>query len=107
MKLNFAFKHLDRSEALEDYTLKQMQEISRFLLKEGMGQVSLSKKNHQFCVEISVNTKQKYFKAQAQHLDAYQAVDLVVDKLQSQFLKLKSRLKSHKQQSIALFKKAA
>lgn len=108
MKLNYAFKHLDVSEALTEYTHKKLDEIGRFLLKEGHGQVTFSKNQFEFIVELSVNTRQKYFKASAHCDDAYMAVDQAIDKLEKQFLKVRSRFhKQHHKPEIARLKKAA
>lgn len=101
MKLNFTFKHIDRSEALETYTSEQLEHISRFLLKNGMGQVLFSKKNHEFSVEVSVNTRERYFRAHAEGNDAYQAVDEVVQKLERQFLKTKKVVQHYKTKSLS------
>lgn len=95
MKINYTFKHLDYSEALCNYTRDELTEISRFLLKEGFGNVLISKQNHEFCVEVSVNTREKYFKASAYSPDPYTAVSLVVEKLEKQFLKVAKQFKDH------------
>jgi putative sigma-54 modulation protein len=96
MKASYTFKHLDHSEALLNYTGGKLDEVGKFLLKEGYGNVYYSKQKNEFCVEISVNTKHRYFKASAFHTDVYAAVDAAVDKLEKQFLKLRKTLKDHK-----------
>lgn len=96
MKLNYTFKHLDHSDALVNYTEERMSEIGRFLLKEGYGNVYFSKQKNEFCVEISVNTREKYFKATSFSMDVYGAVDSVAEKLEKQFLKTSKQLKNHK-----------
>ncbi|HEX7676400.1 MAG TPA: ribosome-associated translation inhibitor RaiA [Bdellovibrio sp.] len=96
MKLNYTFKHLDHSDSLQTYTEDRMSEIGRFLLKEGYGSVYFSKQKNEFCVEISVNTREKYFKATAFGMDIYSAVDATVEKLEKQFLKTNKQFKEHK-----------
>lgn len=96
MKSNFTFKHLDYSESLVDYTNSKLDEIGQFLLKDGRGNVFYSKNQHEFVVEVSINTKQKFFKATATAPDVYVAVDLLVDKLEKQFLKIKEIYVDHK-----------
>ena len=73
-----------------------MSEVGRFLLKEGYGNVYFSKQKNEFCVEVSVNTRQKYFKATAYGPDVYGAVDAVSEKLEKQFLKISKQFKNHK-----------
>lgn len=96
MKLNYTFKHLDHSESLEKFTDERMSEVSRFLLKDGYGTVYFSKQKNEFCVEISVNTREKYFKASAFGPDVYAAVDAATEKLEKQFLKINKQYKDHK-----------
>ena len=96
MKTSYTFKHLDHSESLLNYTKDKLDQIGKFLLKEGSGNVYYSKQKNEFCVEISVNTRHKYFKASAFHSDVYAAVDAVVDKLEKQFIKTRKLMKDHK-----------
>jgi putative sigma-54 modulation protein len=96
MKLNYTFKHLDHSEALLHYTEQKMEEIGKFLLKEGYGNVYYSKTKNEFCVEVTVNTREKYFKASCFNMDVYTAVDLVVEKLEKQFIKTRKIMQYHK-----------
>lgn len=96
MKLLFNFKHLDYSKSLELYTQEVVDKISFFLLKEEAGMVQFSKAKGDFIVEISIPSKQKYFKAVARHFDIYSAVDAVVEKLEKQLLKVNKINKHHK-----------
>lgn len=96
MKSNFTFKHLDYSESLVHYTNTKLDEIGQFLLKDGRCNVYYSKNQHDFVVEVSVGTRQRYFKATAAASDIYVAVDLMADKLEKQFLKVKEIYLGHK-----------
>ena len=101
MKLNYTFKHLDHSDALQKYTDDKMAEIGRFLLKEGYGNIYFSKQKNEFCVEISVNTREKYFKASGFGTDVYAVVDAVVEKMEKQFLKTCKQFKDHKKPELS------
>lgn len=96
MKLNYTFKHLDHSESLVTYTDSKMTEIETYLLKEGSGSVYYWKQKNEFHVEVSCNTKQKFFKASASGPDVYAVVDSVMEKLEKQFLKVHDQVKNHK-----------
>lgn len=96
MKSKYTFKHLDYSDSLVKYTTDKLNEIGQFLLKDGQCSVYYSKDQHQFQVEVSINTKQKFFKATASAVDIYVAVDLMADKLERQFLKVKDIYTNHK-----------
>lgn len=96
MKSKYTFKHLDYSDSLVNYTTEKLNEIGQFLLKDGRCNVYYSKAQHEFRVEVSLNTKQKFFKATASAPDVYIAVDLLADKLEKQFLKVKEIYMDHK-----------
>lgn len=96
MKSNFTFKHLDYSESLVSYTNTKLDEIGQFLLKDGRSNVYYFKNQHEFVVEVSIHTRQKFFKARASAPDIYVAVDLMTDKLEKQFLKVKEVYMHHK-----------
>lgn len=101
MKLQFAFKHLHRSEALEEYTRHRLTEVSLFLLKQGQGQVTFGKTKDQFTIGVTVNSKEKFFKVQAQDADIYVAVDLAVGKLEKQFLRTRKVHQNHKKYELS------
>lgn len=65
-------------------------------MKDGRSSVYYSKNQHEFVVEVSINTRQKFFKASASAPDVYVAVDLIADKLEKQFLKVKEIYMDHK-----------
>ncbi len=96
MKSSYKFKHLDYSESLVTYTHEKLDQIGQFLLKDGRSSVFYSKSHHEYVVEISMNTKQKFFKATASASDPYVAVDMMADKLEKQFLKVKEIYQNHK-----------
>lgn len=96
MQSKFTFKHLDYSDSLVQYTDQKLDEIGRFLLKDGRCQVIYYKDHHEFVAEITINSKEKHFKASAHSSDVYVAVDLMVDKLEKQFIKVKEVYQHHK-----------
>ena len=96
MKSSFTFKHLDHSQSLVEYTNQKLDEVGKFLLKDGRCNVYFWKDHHEFYVEVSVNSKQKFFKASANATDIYVAVDMMADKLEKQFLKVKEIYLNHK-----------
>ncbi|MFP5518684.1 MAG: ribosome hibernation-promoting factor, HPF/YfiA family [Bdellovibrionia bacterium] len=101
MKNNYTFKHIDPSQSLVEYTEDLLQSIGRFLLRDGQGQIYYSKFKGEFTVEISVNTKEKYFKASHSSDDPYAAVDSAIAKLEKQFIKNRKVLKNHKKHELS------
>jgi putative sigma-54 modulation protein len=96
MKIQFTFKHLDHSQALQDYSQSRLDLISRFLLKEYTGYVSFSKRLKEFCVEYRILTRQKVFRVKCYHYDVYSAVDEATLKLEKQLLKIRKINTNHK-----------
>lgn len=96
MKSQYTFKHLDHSDSLVNYTNEKLNEIGQYLLKDGKSHVLYSKSQHEFVVEVSIHTREKFFKAKATAPDVYVAVDMMVDKLEKQFLKVKEIYMRHK-----------
>ena len=101
MKSNYTFKHLDYSESLTKYTGSKLDSIGHFLLKDGRCNVYYSKSQHEFTVEVSIHTKEKFFKATGCSTDIYVAVDQMTDKLEKQFLKVKEIYMDHKKFDIS------
>lgn len=101
MKLNFTFRHLDHSDSLQAYLQDQIDRVGIFLLKSGEGQVEISKSKKVFCIEVTISTRQKFFKASSEHFDVYSAVDEVVCRLEKQFLKVNKLNKNHKKYELS------
>lgn len=96
MKVQYIFKHLDHSDALQEYCQGRLDEISAFLLKEYVGHVTFSKRQKEFCVEMTIMTKEKPFRSKSHHFDVYSAVDEAIHKLEKQFLKVRKLATHHK-----------
>ncbi len=100
MKAQFIFKHLDHSDALQDYCQNRLDEVSKFLLKDYSGHVTFSKRLKEFCVELTVLTKQKPFRSKSHHYDIYSAVDEAILKLEKQLLRMRKKVTHHKAPSL-------
>lgn len=96
MKAQHTYKHIDRSESLEEYVDQRLKEVSRFLLKEGQAQVVYGKQREFFTVEVTINTREKYFKSSEEGADIYAVVNDVLNKLEKQILKVRKINTSHK-----------
>jgi putative sigma-54 modulation protein len=100
MKVQYVFKHLDHSEALQEYCQGRLDEVSRFLLKDYTGHVTFSKRLKEFCVEFTVLTRQKPFRCKSHHYDIYSAVDEAISKLEKQMLKVRKIMTHHKKPTL-------
>lgn len=107
MKIQYTFKHLDHSDALQEYCQGRLDEISHFLLKEYSGHVSFSKRLKEFCVEVTIYTKEKPFRCKSNHFDVYSAVDDAIHKLEKQFLKVRKIATNHKKPDLKKVRRIA
>jgi len=105
MKAQFIFKHLDHSDALQDYAQALLDQCSKFLLKEYKAHVTFSKRQKEFCVEMTIFTKEKAFRAKSYHYDVYHAVDESVVKLEKQFLKVRKLATHHKKPEVRQYRR--
>lgn len=101
MKLNFDFKHLDYSKSLELYLQDCLEKLVHLFLRESEGCVFVSKTKNEYCVEINIQTPEKYFKAKAVDFDIYIAVDLALERLEKQVLRVRKKNQHHKKAELS------
>lgn len=102
MQFQFSFKHMDTSEALQDYAQEKITaKIEKFVTKAIEVKVTFAVDRHlqrAACVLVSGDG----FSVNVDHTcgDMYGSVDKLVDKLGAQLKKKKDRLKGHKNGSV-------
>jgi putative sigma-54 modulation protein len=96
MKFHYFFKNTDTSEALIEFANEGLLRVCRFLLKDGKGDVYLSKSKLEWKVDVTINSAEGKFAAQAKSENVYAAMDMIFDKLERQFVKKKKRIQLHK-----------
>ncbi|SMF33910.1 ribosome hibernation-promoting factor, HPF/YfiA family [Pseudobacteriovorax antillogorgiicola] len=98
MQFQFSFKHMDTSQALQDYAEEKLRtKIEKFVTKAIEVQVTFSVDRHlqhANCVLVSGDG----FSLNVEHAceDMYGSVDRMIDKLGAQLKRKKDKLKSHK-----------
>ena len=99
MGLTVTFRHLEPNEALKSYSEEKVLKIERYVpnLNEAQVILSLEKRRHIAEVIINVN-KGKITAKEVSEDNLYFAIDLVMDKIESQARKYKDKLTSHKDQ---------
>ncbi len=105
MKVDFAFKHVDTSEALMNHARDRIDKLTRFELKPMDVHFIISMQRHECIVEVAVDEGRRKFKAQASSNDFYRSVEMVVNKLTRQMSKDKKRVKAHKDQENSVYGK--
>lgn len=96
MKFDFVFRQVDVSQSLKNYTQDQFERIAEHLLKDSHWSISYTMGKHNYTVEVSVRHSEVHFKANGTADSFYEAVDLVTDKLEKQFMKRRQKVQHHK-----------
>jgi len=99
MGLTVTFRHLEPNDALKSYSEEKVLKIERYVpnLNEAHVILSLEKRRHIAEVIVNVN-KGKITAKEVSEDNMYSAIDLVMDKIESQEKKYKDKLTSHKDQ---------
>lgn len=101
MNLSFTFKAFEPSDHLKKYARKRMEKIGRFFGKAaGLDvAVTLSVDKFRHRCEVNVTGEGLHINATEQAQDMYAAIDLVVDKVESQIKRKVSRVKEQRRKA--------
>lgn len=98
MQFRFSFKHMESSQALQNYAQEKIEiEVEKFVTKPIEAHVTFSIDKHQQQVLCTL-TGGDGFMLNVEHRcqDMYASVDFMIDKLVTQLQKKKEKLKDHK-----------
>jgi putative sigma-54 modulation protein len=85
-------KNIDITPALRDYVEKRVSKVTKYFSEVGNINAVLSVEKSQHCVEVTVPVNGIILRAQEITGDMYASVDLVVDKIERQITKYKTKL---------------
>jgi len=98
MQFRFSFKHMETSQALQNYAKEKIKvEVDKFVSKPIEAHVTFSVDRHEHLVLCSLAGGDG-FSVNVEHVceDMYGSVDHMIDKMVSQLKKKKEKLKDHK-----------
>ena len=98
MQFHFSFRHMQTSEALQNYAEQKLSEkILKYVTKPIEAHVSFSVVRHEHIAHCSLRAGDG-FSIEVEHScgDMYGSIDHMVDKLAAQLKKQKEKLKDHK-----------
>ncbi len=102
MNIVHSFRHLDSSKSLKKYAEKRLERVKRFEMKDCRVNVTYSAERHLSKVEIHVHGGgEGDFNAVSVGKDFYVAVDKAVEKIESQMLRAKEKIKYHKKHAFS------
>jgi len=97
MGLKVTFRHLEPNDALKSYSEEKVLKIERYVPNLNEAHVILSLEKRRNIAEVIVNVnKGKITAKEVSEDNMYSAIDLVMDKIESQARKYKDKLTSHK-----------
>ena len=94
MKYNIRGENLEVTEAIHDYVEKKVDKLKRYFdtpLTSDV-HVKLSVYNNEQRIEVTIPMKDLLLRGEVEHQDLYAAIDLVVDKLERQIRKYKTKV---------------
>lgn len=95
MQLNITGRHIEVTEALNDYVHEKLKRISRHFDQVLNINVILEVQKLEHKAEASMHVSGNHIFADATSSDMYAAIDSLTDKLDRQLLKHKEKIKDH------------
>ena len=94
MKLNIRGDKVSVTKSIKDYIEKKMSILDKYFDKNASmeGKVIIRVRNNEQIIEVTIPTSRFTLRAEEHNEDLYAAIDLVVDKLERQIRKNKTRL---------------
>ena len=94
MELNIRGDKLVVTKSIKDYIVEKMERLNKYFgnAKSIKASVIIRVKNNEQIIEVTVPTSKFTLRAEEKHVDLYAAIDLVVDKLERQIRKNKTKL---------------
>ncbi|HSW47407.1 MAG TPA: ribosome-associated translation inhibitor RaiA [Phycisphaerae bacterium] len=97
MRFAVTGRHLEMTDAMKQYAEEKAGRLSRFYDRVQSAEVVVEREGIQYRVEMVVSTDHKEaFVGQVHAGDYYEALDLVVDKVEGQLRKHKEKLRNRK-----------
>lgn len=94
MELNIRGDKIAVTKSIKDYITEKMERLNKYFegAKNIKASVIIRVKNNEQIIEVTVPTSKFTLRAEEKHSDLYAAIDLVMDKLERQIRKNKTKL---------------
>ena len=96
MKYNIRGNKIDVTEAINDYLKSKLSKVEKYFDDDVEAKAIISAKGREQKVEVTIWSGKYNVRAEEVNEDLYSAIDLVVDKLERQLKKYKSKLNNKK-----------
>lgn len=94
---------IDITDAMKDYVKEKLSKLDKYTLDDTTATVLVKIRNYSQKVEVTIPLKTLMLRAEDESQDFYSAVDLVVNKLERQIRKNKSKIKKREKSGIKEF----
>ena len=92
MKLNYAGKNVEVTQALKDVTEKKLSKLDKYFQIDIVGNVTFSTEKNRKIIEVTINLPGTIIRAEESSDDMYASIDRTVDILERQIRKYKTKL---------------
>lgn len=92
MKMNYAGKNIEVTDALRDITEKKLGKLDKYFDKDIEGNTTFSTEKNRKIIEVTINLPGTIIRAEESTDDMYASIDRAVDVLERQIRKYKTKL---------------
>lgn len=92
MKLDITGLGIDVTDGIREYAQKRINKLDKFFGADTIAHVTFSAKKEKQNVDIRIESKGKTFMAEEATHDVYAGIDLIIDKIQGQLRKQKTKM---------------
>ena len=96
MQTSVTFKNLDSSDNLRSYVSDKLDRLDKYLYNPAEASVVLSVEKFRHIAEININGDRLNINGKEETEDMYSAIDMVLDKLESQIKKNKEKIRERR-----------
>lgn len=101
MQIHITARHLNLTVALTNYLTKKVNKLERYFDHLVWANAILEVQKHRQSAELVIHSPLHTMRSKAEAADLYSAIDLSLDKMESQLKRLKERWKDQKRQTAA------
>ncbi len=94
MKLVFAGKNMDVTEALKNVTADKLAKLDKYFDKDVVATVTFTTERDRHTIEVTIDLPQTIIRAEVQTYDMYESIDKAIDILEGQIRKHKGKLRA-------------
>ena len=96
MQLSVTFRHMEPSDALKNYVQERTSRLTRYIDRPLESHVTLKVEKFRQIADVVITTNGIRIAGVESHEDMYAAIDLVMEKIERQVKKYKSKIRKHK-----------